>query len=124
MRFMSVVKGPEVEGPLPQELMEAIGRLGEEETKNGTLIDTGGLAPTSARTRIRITDGAINVTDGPFTEAKEVIGGYAIMEHPTKEAAVAAAVQFMELHIKHWPGWEGEAEIGPVFGPNDTPPGM
>jgi len=121
MRFMSIIKGPELEGPIPQELMDAIQQLGEEETKNGTLIDTGGLAPTVARTRIRITDGNITVTDGPFTEAKEVIGGYAIMEHPTKEAAVEAAVHFMELHTKYWPGWNGEAEIGPVFGPNDGP---
>jgi hypothetical protein len=122
MRFMSIIKGPEVEGEIPPELMEAIGKLGEEEFKNGTLIDTGGLAPTVARTRIRINDGSITVTDGPFTEAKEVIGGYAIMEHPSKEAAVKAAVDFMELHLKYWPGWNGEAEIGPVFGPNDEGP--
>jgi hypothetical protein len=122
MRFMSIIKGPEVEGPLPPELMEAIGQLGEEEFKAGTLIDTGGLAPTVDRTRIKINDGNITVTDGPFTEAKEVIGGYAIMEYATKEEAVAAAVRFMELHTKYWPGWDGEAEIGPVFGPNDESP--
>src|SRR5438445_12261829 len=101
MRCLSIIKGPEVEGPLPPELMEAIAQLGEEETKNGTLIGTGGLGPTAMRTRVRIVNGAVTVTDGPFTEAKEAVGGYAILEHPTKEAAVEAAVHFMELHTKY-----------------------
>jgi hypothetical protein len=59
------------------------------------------------------------VTDGPFTEAKEVIGGYAQFELKSKEEAVKGAVRFMELHRKHWPGWEGEAEVRQIFGPED-----
>ena len=121
MRFMSVIKGPELSEAPPQELMEAIAQLGIEQSQNGTLIDTGGLAGTVDRARIRIKDGEITVTDGPFTEAKEVIGGYAIMEYATKEEAVEAAVRFMELHKKYWPEWKGEAEVGQIFGPEDGP---
>ena len=59
------------------------------------------------------------MTDGPFTEAKEVVGGYAELELKSKEEAIEAAVNFMELHKKHWPGWEGETEIRQIFGPED-----
>jgi len=59
------------------------------------------------------------VIDGPFTEAKEIIGGYAQFELKSKEEAIEGAVQFMELHKKHWPGWEGETEVRQMFGPDD-----
>jgi hypothetical protein len=62
------------------------------------------------------------VLDGPFAEAKEVVGGFAQFEFKSKEEAIEAAVRFMELHKKHWPGWEGETEIRQVFGPEDFPP--
>ena len=55
--------------------------------------------------------------DGPFTEAKEIVGGFAMFELKSKEEAVESAVQFMELHNKYWPGWEGETEIRQMFGP-------
>jgi hypothetical protein len=115
MRFMVMVKGPENAGPPPQALMEAIARLGEEATKAGTLVETGGLLPTPMGTRVRLRKGALNVTDGPFTESKEVVGGYAVYEVGSKEEAVEATVRFMELHKKHWPGWEGEAEVRQIF---------
>ena len=57
--------------------------------------------------------------DGPFTETKEVVGGYAVMEFNSREAAVQSAVEFMELHKKHWPGWEGETEVRQILGPDD-----
>jgi hypothetical protein len=62
------------------------------------------------------------VTDGPFTETKEVVGGYAQFELKSKEEAIESAVRFMELHKKHWPGWEGETEVGQMFGPEDFAP--
>jgi hypothetical protein len=62
------------------------------------------------------------VTDGPFTEAKEVVGGYAQFELKSKEEAVESAVRFMELHKKHWPGWEGETECARCSGQRTLPP--
>jgi hypothetical protein len=119
MKFMMLVKHPENSGMPPQELMEAIGKLTEDAVKAGTMIGGGGLAPTAQSTRVRISGGQIQVIDGPFTESKEIIGGYAQFELPSKEEAVKGAVQFMELHRKHWPGWEGETEIRQMFGSED-----
>jgi hypothetical protein len=59
---------------------------------------------------------------GPFAETKEVIGGFAQFELKSKEAAIESAVRFMELHEKHWPGWEGETEVRQMFGPEDFAP--
>src|SRR5689334_8356083 len=80
MRFMSFVKSAEVQGAPPQALMDAMGQFMGPYLQAGTLIDAGGLAPTSMSTRIRIAGGQITVLDGPFSETKEVVGGYAIME--------------------------------------------
>jgi hypothetical protein len=115
MKFMMLVKHPENSGMPPKELMEAIGKLSEDAAKAGTMIGGGGLAPTAQSTRVRISGGQLQVIDGPFTESKEVIGGYAQFELPSKEEAVKGAIQFMELHRKHWPGWEGETEIRQMF---------
>ena len=68
---------------------------------------------------MRVSGGKLNVIDGPFTEAKEVVGGYAQFELKSKQEAIDGAVRFMELHRKHWPGWEGEAEVRQIFGPED-----
>lgn len=119
MRFMMMVKSAENSGPPPKELMEAIARMSEESARKGHMVASGGLAPTAASTRVRVSRGSLNVIDGPFTETKEVVGGYAIMEFPTQEAAIDSAKQFMELHRKYWPGWEGETEIRQLFGPDD-----
>jgi hypothetical protein len=121
MRFMTVVKSDESWGFPPQELMDAIQQLGEEATKNGTMIDTGGLYPTATGAQVRLAGGEVTVTDGPFTEAKEVVGGYAIFEFKSREEAIDATVHFMELHKKHWPGWEGVTEVRQMFGPDDFP---
>ena len=110
MRFMMIVKHAERQGPPPKELMDAIAILAEEEVKAGTMIGNGGLGPTALGARVRLSGGRVTVTDGPFTEAKEVIGGYAQFELKSKEEAVESAVRFMELHKKYWPEWEGETE--------------
>jgi hypothetical protein len=68
---------------------------------------------------VRVSQGRLTVMDGPFTETKEVVGGYAVMEFKSKQEALDSAVQFMELHRKHWPGWEGETEVREIFGPED-----
>ncbi len=119
MKFMMIVKSAERSGPPPQELMEAIGKLSEEAVKAGTMLGSGGLGPTALGARVRLSDGKVTVTDGPFTEAKEIVGGYAQFELNSKQEAIDGAIKFMELHKKHWPGWEGETEIRQMFGPED-----
>jgi hypothetical protein len=118
MRFMSMVKSSEDFrlGPPPQALMDAINQLGQEMTKAGIMVDMGGLLPTAMGAyRVRQSRGKLSVIDGPFTEAKEVIGGYAVFEVQSKEEAMALSVRFMELHLKHWPEWEGETEVRQMF---------
>ncbi len=117
MRFMMIVKHAENQGPPPQALMDAITKLVEEEAKAGTMLGNGGLGPTAQGARVRLSGGKVTVTDGPFTETKEIVGGYAQFELKSKEEAVKSAVLFMELHKKHWPGWEGETEVRQMFDP-------
>jgi Uncharacterized protein conserved in bacteria len=122
MRFMMIVRHAERQGPPPKALMDAIAKLAEEETRAGTMVDSGGLGPTARGARVRLAGGKVTVTDGPFTETNEVVGGYAQFELTSKEAAVESAVRFMELHKEHWPGWEGETEVRQMFGPDDFGP--
>ena len=119
MRFMMIVKHGEQQGPPPKQLMDAIAKLAEEAAKAGTMLGSGGLGPTALGARVRLSGGQVTVTDGPFTEAKEVVGGYAQFELKSKEEAVKSATRFMELHKEHWPGWEGETEVRQMFGPED-----
>ena len=119
MRFMMIVKHAEEQGPPPKQLMDAISKFAGVETKAGTMLGSGGLAPTAQGARVRLSGGKVTVTDGPFIETKEVIGGYAQFELKSREEAIESAVRFMELHTKHWPGWEGETEVRQMFGPED-----
>ena len=124
MRYMFIVKSDEKvdrSGPPPKALMDAMGRLMMEATKAGKLVSTGGLRHSADGARVRLSGGKLSVTDGPFTEAKEVIGGFAIMELPSKEAALEEARIFMELHRKHWPGWEGESEVRLMYAEGEMP---
>ena len=111
MRYMTIVKAAEPFGVPPPALLEAIGKLAEEATRAGVFVETAGLAPTAEGTRVRLSDGRISVTDGPFTEAKEVVGGYAIFDVGSKEEVLEWTRRFMELHKRHWPDWEGETEV-------------
>ena len=119
MRFMSIITTADTSMPTP-ELMEAMGKLADREIKAGRMIDMGGLMPLAQGVQVRIKDGELGVIDGPFVEAKEVIGGYAIMEFRNKEEALASAVEFMQLHRQHMPGWEGTCEVRAMAGPEDT----
>lgn len=121
MKFLTMIKSKEPSAPPPPALMEAIGKLGFEATQSGELVLTGGLLPSAMGARIRLSGGQLVVKDGPFTEAKEVVGGFAIYEVESREKAVEASMRFMKLHQQHWPGWEGECEIRPMFGPGDFP---
>jgi hypothetical protein len=111
MRFMYIVTSPQPNrGPTPA-LMEAMHKLADREIKAGRMIDSGGLMPVATGAQVKIASGKLSVVDGPFVEAKELIGGYAIFELRDKEEAVAAAVEFMQLHKEHMPGWEGTCEV-------------
>jgi hypothetical protein len=111
MRFMSIVTSSHPPAPPPPEMMEAMNKLADREIKAGRMLDTGRLMPLAMGAQVRITDGKLSVVDGPFVEAKEVIGGYAISELRSKEEAVALAKEFMQLHLDHMPGWDGTCEV-------------
>ena len=70
---------------------------------------------------MRLANSKITVTDGPFSESKEVIGGWAILKTDSKAEAIRIATEFMELHRKHWPGFEGESEVRSMFEPGMGP---
>jgi hypothetical protein len=110
MRFMFIVKSAH-RGPPTPEILEAMHKLADREIKAGRMLDNGGLTPLAMGAQVRITDGQLSVVDGPFVEAKEVIGGYAIFELRDKEEALASAKQFMQLHKDLMPGWEGVCEL-------------
>jgi hypothetical protein len=99
---------------IPQGLMDAMGKFVEESFKNGSLVDTAGLQPTSEGKLIRVTRGKAKVIDGPFTESKEIVGGYAIVQADTKDRAMQIAKEFVDLHLEHWPGFDFECEIRPM----------
>ncbi|MCV0370806.1 YciI family protein [Filomicrobium sp.] len=111
MKFLSMVKSAEHQGPPPMALMEAVGGLVEEATKAGIVINVGGLMPSQMGARVRLSNGKLSVTDGPFAEAREVIGGCAMFELKSKEEAIDWAKRLLALHLEHWPEREGECEI-------------
>ena len=117
MQFLMLVKHNENPGAPPKEFVKAMAKLGEDAAKSGTMIASGGLVAISRSTRVRLSRGQVSAIDGPYTEAKEVVGGFAMFELKSKEEAIEGAIRFMELHKKYWPGWEGETEIRQVLGP-------
>jgi hypothetical protein len=121
MRYLVILKADAAPTNPPPELMEAIMRLGAEATSAGALLDTAGLAPSAAGARVELTGGSITVTDGPFAEAKELIS-YALYDVRSKEEAVEWSNRFLSLHRDLWPGWEGQADVLKVFGPEDFAP--
>src|SRR5207302_5012756 len=114
MRFLSIVKSAENQGPAPQALQDAMAKLTRDSLKDGSLVQSGGLGASSTGVRVRSAGGKLTVIDGPFTEAKEVVGGYAVLEFESRKEAIEAAVAFMRLHNEHWPSWEGECEVRPI----------
>jgi hypothetical protein len=123
MKYLCFIRHPESyrDAPPPAGMMEAMNEFVERSMKSGVLVDTGGLLPSKEGVRIRLSNGELTVTDGPFSESKEVIGGWAILQAETKAEAIAAAREFMELQREHWPGFEGESEVRPMFDPGLGP---
>jgi hypothetical protein len=117
MKFLSMVRVEE-KGQVPsQRLMNEMGKLIEEATREGWLLTTAGLKPSKEGKRMRWNRGKLSTTDGPFTETKEVIGGYAILEAPSMKDAMKLTERFLRVHGDEW---NVECEIrqldGPEFG--------
>ena len=113
MRYMMLIRVDESASPAEpsEELMQEMGKLLEEMTKAGAMLDTGGLRPLDESTRLRQSGGRLTVVDGPFAEAKEVVGGYALIQAKTKEEAVEWTSRFLAIH---GPEWEISAEVRQV----------
>jgi hypothetical protein len=122
MRYMVFVKMAEDVGDAPPALQEAMGQSMAEAFAAGSMIDAGGLYPTAQSTEVRVANGAVTQTDGPYAEAKEVVGGYAILEARSAEEAVEGARRVAQLHVDFWPGWEGSVEVRRITEPEDGPP--
>lgn len=102
-------------------MIDGMRQFVQKSLQDGSLVDTGGLLPSKEGFRIRLAKGVISMTDGPFIETKEIIGGWAILSADSKAEAVRIAQEFMELHRTHWPEFEGEAEVRPMFDPGMGP---
>ena len=109
MRFLSIYKSVERNTPPTQEEMAAMGKLIEEGMKKGWLLATEGCLPTNLGARVRKSSGDISVTDGPFTEATEVVGGFAILQADSKEEAIQLAKDFLK-HVG-----DGECELRQLY---------
>ena len=116
MKYLMLIKHSESHRsqPVPAGLMEAMSKFVEEGFRSGVLKETAGLKSSADGLRVRQSGGKLSVHDGPFTEAKEVVGGYALVEVKSPEEAREVARQFMEIHLKHWPEFEGECEARPL----------
>jgi hypothetical protein len=116
MRFLSIYKAVERNTPPSAEHVEQMTKLIEESMRNGTLISTEGCLPTALGARVRQAEGKVTVTDGPFTESKEVVGGFAILEAKSKEEAIEMVRQFLQV------AGDGECEIRQVYTAPDVAP--
>jgi hypothetical protein len=115
MRFLSMIRVNETSGQAPSErLMREMGKLMEEMTRDGKLISTAGLMPTAKGVRLRTHHGKITRTDGPFTETKEVIGGFAMIEAESMDEAIEITRRFLAVHGDEW---NLECEVRPLAGP-------
>jgi hypothetical protein len=115
MRHLVMVKYSENGTPPPQALLDALARNRQEARQAGALVEVGGLFPSALGARIRLTGGGLTLTDGPFTETKELVGGYAVYEVKSKQVAIEWTYRFMRLFAEHWPAGECEAEIRQIF---------
>ncbi len=116
MKYLMLIKHSESyrKQAIPQGLMDAMGEFVNRSFKSGILKDTAGLKPSSDGFRIRSSKNKLTVTDGPFAESKEIVGGYALVEVRSRDEAMIVAREFMELHRVHWPEFDGECEVRPV----------
>jgi hypothetical protein len=120
MRFLTIYKTAETGVPPTTEEMAEMGKLIEEMTKEGVLLATEGCLPSATGARVRLSNGKLTVTDGPFTESKELIGGFALIQAKSKEEAIELAKRFLKV------AGDGECEVRQIaeaddFGAEFTP---
>jgi hypothetical protein len=109
MKFLSIYKAAEKNAPPSQEEMSKMGKLIEDGFKAGWLVSTEGCLPSALGARVRRSGGSLTVTDGPFTEAKELVGGFAILRTNSKQEAIELARQFLAVV------GEGECELRQIY---------
>jgi hypothetical protein len=109
MRFLSIYKTRETGVPPTPEHVAAMTALIEESTKSGELLATEGCLPTALGARVRLSGGTLTITDGPFSEAKEVVGGFAILQANSKNEAIEMVKRFLKV------AGDGECEIRQVY---------
>jgi hypothetical protein len=123
MRYLCFVKMDESLAHPPQALMDAMGDHMGRAIAAGTFLDGGGLFGAADAVEYRIRGGSLTVIDGPYAEAKEVIGGWAIIDVDGDEDARAEGRALADLHLDHWPGWEGAIEVRRIAEPDREPAG-
>ena len=116
MRFLSIYKTVERNTPPTAEEMATMGKLIGDSMKAGFLLATEGCMPTALGARVRRSSGKVSVTDGPFTESKEVVGGFAILKADSKEEAIEMARQFLAI------AGDGECELRQIYEADSTAP--
>ena len=117
MRFLGTISSREDQGTPPAALYEAMGGFIQEAFQAGVIADTGGLEPSSNATRFEMHGGQLDVVDGPFAEAREVIGGWVIYNVPSREVAMDWSRRFVDLHRKYWPAFEFTCELRQIMEP-------
>lgn len=118
MRFLLTTKaGAEAAAPPSPELMMALGRLMQEMAQSGALVQAGGMQSAARAAKLKLSSGKVTVTDGPFAEAKEVVGGYAIVDVKSREEALELARRFLQIHADILgSSYETESEVRQLFG--------
>jgi hypothetical protein len=114
----------EGQGAPPQALMDAMDVYIGEQAQQGHFLDGGGLFGTEDTVNFVVRKGETTRVDGPYAEAKEVVGGWALLQYDSVEDAIAGQQEFADLHLTHWPDWEGAIEIRRISEPDEAPEGV
>ena len=124
MRYLCFVKMDEAKANPPAGAHGGHGRARRRRpSPTARFVDGGGLYGAADAVEFRVRGGNVTVTDGPYAEAKEVIGGWAIVKFDTEDEARAEGQKMADLHLEHWPGWEGAIEMRRIAEPDEAPTG-